>query len=246
MTGKHLLAMIFVLSLLLAGAASAQEAEPRLWLESSVEQAAAGQEFTVLVKVTDAQQVYGGSFRLVYDPAALEAVLVDGRAVAPGDFFGAAPNFPLTNAAGEGLVEYALTLIQPAEPVSGEGTLGTVTFRALRDTPVMVTPVEASLVSPEFVEVDGRMVAQRMNTIAPQMSGTVQVSAVAQNAPADSGVASAVVQPPAPTMLPSASPALLNNPVLILAGVLFLAGIGLLVISVGMYTRMRSMNLMGK
>ncbi len=253
------LTIILVLSVLMMvfSSAGAQDAQPRVWLSAATDQAAAGQSVEITVHIAGAAQVYGGSFELAYDPELLEVVLADGgEAVLPGDFFGDAPNFPLMNSAGAGSIEYALTLVQPAEPVSGDGILGTITMRALKDTAVQVTPVEVSLVSPQFVEVDGRKVAQSMNTITPEVAG-LGVVTIAQNPPADAGVATASLAGAAKAPAPEAAVVTISGePVMaeravtdlafILAGALFMVGMALLVISVGLYTRMRTINLAGK
>lgn len=257
---------------------AAQENSARVWLTFSAEQATTGQEVTVTVNVSGAEAIYGSSFKLSYDPQVLEVVTTDDAAVHPGSFFGDAPNFPLTNKAEGGVIEYAMTLIQPAEPVSGEGVLGTITLRALTDTAVLVTPLDASLVSPQFTEVNGQKVAESMNTVQPQIAESSISPAAAQNTEpvvqqpiptADNGgaaVASVSVagalaaQPSAPqtdgntaVSVPNlvlqpvpVIPRMSTNPALIFAAMLFLLGIGLLVISVGMYTRMRSVNLLGE
>src|SRR5690349_15548565 len=91
MKGKQFSIVIIMMSLFLIAQVwitGAQDAAPRIWLTSSVEQATAGQEFTVTVNVGGATQVYGGSFQLVYDTQAFEVVVTDSKAVMPGPFFG--------------------------------------------------------------------------------------------------------------------------------------------------------------
>lgn len=275
---KHKLSTILlfaVMSFCLAFWVAAQDNSSRIWLSTSAEEATTGQEVTVTVNVSGAEAIYGSSFKLSYDPQAFEVVTVEDAAVQSGSFFGDAPNFPLTNKAEAGVIEYAMTLIQPAEPVSGDGELGIITLRALADAPVIVTPIEASLVSPQFTEVDGRKVAQSMNTIQPEIAETSINPVTAQNVEpvvqdtmltADSGVAVVSVADalaarqsapqvdenatmPAPSLVLQPVPIIpstATNPVLIFAAMLFLLGIGLLVISVGLYTRMRSVNLLGE
>ncbi|MBC6936744.1 MAG: hypothetical protein DWB42_13015 [Chloroflexi bacterium] len=255
---QRVLTIILVLSVLMMAfsSAGALDAAPRVWLSAAAEQAAAGQSVVITVHIAGAAQIYGGSFELAYDPEVLEVVLAEGgEAVQPGDFFGSAPNFPLMNSAGAGVIEYAMTLVQPAEPVSGDGVLGTITLRALKDTVVQVTPVEVSLVSPQFVEVDGRKVAQSINTIVPEVAG-LDTTAIAQNPPAQSGVAAvsladtakapaeAAVNVPVESAMAAARSA--NDLAFILAGALFMVGMALLVISVGLYTRMRSIHVAGE
>jgi hypothetical protein len=253
--------------------AGAQDTAPRSWLASPVEQATAGQEFTVTVNVGGATQVYGGSFQLLYDTEAFEVVVTDNKAVTPGPFFGDAPSFPLKNSTDVtgGTVDYALTLTQPAQPVSGDGVLGTITFRALKDAPVSIQLTKADLVSPEFTQVDGRLIAQKINQVEAQIGETVvdnsavspvvsapvntaieQQAAVVVAPTADTATASvsvsvaaasqntdnAVVSAPV-SAAPAVSERQTNTRVLIAAGLFFLAGLVLLITSVGMYSKMR-------
>lgn len=239
--------------------AGAQDSSPRIWPSSETTQVTAGQEFTVTVNVAGADKAYGTGFKLNYDPQALEVVLDNDKAVAPGAFFGDSSSFTLKNTADAGVVEYAVTLTQPAQPVSGDGVLGTVKFRALKDAAVEITPTEATLVTPVFAEVNGRLVAQSINQTEAQVAPlavTVGGASAASSAPAAASVAtaslggntaslgskapSAAAQQPAsfsqPVMAEAGQP---NQRVLIFAGVFFVLGLGLLVISVGMYSRMR-------
>jgi hypothetical protein len=275
MKGKQYSIGLFMMSLLLIAQvwiAGAQDTTPRIWLTSPVEQATAGQEFTVTVNVGGANQVYGGSFQLLYDTQLFEVVVTDTKAVTPGSFFGDAPSFPLKNGADAmgGTVDYALTLTQPAQPVSGDGVLGTVTFRALKDAPVSILPAKASLVSPEFTEVDGRLIAQKINQVEAQIAETV-VGDTAAPVVASAPVTTAIEEQPAVVVAPTAdtatasvsvsasanqpvdttvasapvsgAPAVserqVNSRVLIVAGLFFLAGLVLLITSVGMYSKMR-------
>lgn len=265
MSGKKFYAGLLLITLLVISQvwlAGAQDSTPRIWLTSEVAQATTGQEFNVTVNVGGAVQVYGGSFQLLYDAQAFEVVLDSAMAVSPGAFFGDSPSFPLKNSAdvAAGTIDYALTLTQPAVPVDGDGVLGTVKFRALKDAPVSMTPVKASLVSPEFTEVDGRLVAQKINQIeaqvaemtigdaAPVVDVASQAPVVVEQAPAEVVI---VATPVTDTATASVSVAANqnqaastmqrqpNNRVFIAAGVFFFAGLVLLIMSVGMYSKMR-------
>ena len=89
-----------------------------------------GDEVTVTVHVQDVTNAYGGSFKFAYDPKALEVIVQSEGAVTPGDFFGDQPGMSMRNRADAetGIVEYALTLRQPATPVSNRR-------RTVRNTP---------------------------------------------------------------------------------------------------------------
>jgi len=102
--------------------------------------------------------------------------------VTPGAFFANEPGFALRNAVDTtaGTIEYAITLMQPAKPVDGDGVLGTFTLHALKDSPVAITAISASFVAPEFKEVDGHLVAQKVNQVTAQVQGaTTAVQPVA-------------------------------------------------------------------
>lgn len=252
-TIKLIFAALFSLfSFLFVTGTQAQAPTPRLWVSSDVQQVSAGQQFTVTINVGDAVGVYGGSFKLNYDAQALQLVLTtDSKAVTPGAFFGNQASFTLSNKDNAGVIDYALTLTQPSVPVDGGGVLGTITFLALQDTTVDLTPSEARLLSPEFTEVDGRMVARKINEVATQIEGlTVTVGAgstiaepavvatvaVPTTAPI---VATQVVPQPSVTVPASQPSALPVNPILLIGALLFLLGLGLFTASVGFYVKMR-------
>ena len=243
---RSLIILITVsLALMLIGFISAQETSSRVWLSSDMQQVTSGQEFTVTINVADAVGVYGASFKLAYDPQALEVVLAENKAVVPGTFFTTASNFTLANAASDGIVEYAMTLTQPAEPVSGGGVLGTVTFRALTDAAVDITPIEARLLSPEFTEVNGRKIAQKINEVTTQIEGMT----------INAGSSATLLQPqdPTPELRPltveeasgstvtAATPTsrVMGRPILVIGSVLFILGLLLFATSIGVYVNLR-------
>jgi hypothetical protein len=269
-----------ILLALMVSLAGAQDAAPRVWLVSEVDQMTAGQEFAVSINIQGGVQLYGGSFEIAYDPTTMEVIPGENNvAVTPGSYFGAGPSFTLSNLADAGLgaITYALTLTQPAEPVSGDGQIGILRFRALAAGPVLLEMTENSLVSPEFTQVDGRLVAQSINSIdaqpaamvvgpvavgevaaAPSVDQAAQPPAVdvAQNvapvapvveaapavveaAPATSGASASVAAALANTAAPSAEARPMTS-ILLIAGALFIFGMALLTISVGLYTRMRA------
>ncbi len=230
---------LFIMSAVITGA---QETPAQLWLSPGTLQVQPGQEFTVTVNVADAVGVYGGSFKLAYDPQVLEVVISDNRVITAGDLFEGRPSFTLKNSANaqEGVIEYALTLTQPAEPVTGAGVLGTVTFRALSEASLSLTPIEARLLSPEFSEVDGRLIAQRINEVEVQMQGmTLSVAANAASQPAAISTQSEVTTNSdyeEPMIVLSKADVL----ILAAAGVFFIAGLALFAMTVGMYTRLNT------
>jgi hypothetical protein len=235
-----LLIMLVSLFVMNAVITDAQETSPRLWLSPATFQAQPGQEFIVTVNVAEAAGVYGGSFKLAYDPQVLEVVINDNQVFTAGDFFDGRPSFTLKNSANaqQGVIEYALTLTQPAEPVNGAGVLGTVTFRALSEASVSVTPIEARLLSPEFTEVDGRLIAQRINEVEARMEG-MALSITANDAPQ---IVAVSAQPEVRTGSNIEEPMIVLSRadvvILAAAGAFFIAGLALFTMTVGMYARL--------
>lgn len=232
------------LTLILVGLISAQETSPRVWLSSDVQEVATGQTFTVTINVADAIGVYGGSFKLAYDPQALEVILAENKAVAPGTFFNNTSSFTLANTANDGTVEYAMTLTQPAEPVNGGGALGTVTFRALTDAAVDITPIEARLLSPEFTEVDGRKIAQKIDEVPTQIEGmTINAGNIQTftNEPRPELRPLTVPESSASTVTETSVPVsrTMDRPVLVIGSILFVIGLLLFAASIGVYVNLR-------
>ena len=174
--------LLFALGLFTVGA---QDNPPKVQLNPDKTQALAGDSVIVTVNVTGAVGVYGGSFKLSYDPTAFEVVQTDNKPITPGAFFANEPGFALRNAVDttSGTIEYAITLMQPAKPVDGDGVLATFTLHALKDSPVAITPMSASFVVPEFKQIDGHLVAQKVNQVTAQVQGAV-MAAVQPVAPA--------------------------------------------------------------
>ncbi|MBZ0274603.1 MAG: cohesin domain-containing protein [Anaerolineae bacterium] len=251
-----LILMVIALAVPLIAAHAQNSA--RIWLSPDTLEANAGEEFTVTVNIEGADGVYGTSFKLGYDAAALEVVLTNNQAITPADFFSGGPNFALKNTASDGAIEYALTLTQPAEPVSGGGVIGTITFRALTAGAVQITPLEASLVSPHFEEVNGRRVATSIQQVTTQIEGaavqvrgsatgnTASVAAVVPPTGNTASVATASVanSQPQPVIASAASvtssAAGKDSLLTALAGGFLLGGMLLLGISVWLYSRMRA------
>ena len=76
--------LLFAVGLFIVGA---QDNAPLVQLNPDKAQATAGDNVIVTVNVTGAVGVYGGSFKLSYDPQVFEVVQTDNKAVTPGAFF---------------------------------------------------------------------------------------------------------------------------------------------------------------
>lgn len=93
-----------------------------------------GETGTVTIRASDVQNMYGTEFHLIFDSNIVEVVDADtakpGVQIAQGDWLKnsfVAVN-KVDNAAGK--IDYGVTLLNPAPPVSGSGVIATITFKA--------------------------------------------------------------------------------------------------------------------
>ncbi|MBN1991640.1 MAG: hypothetical protein JW953_02980 [Anaerolineae bacterium] len=104
----------------------------------------------VLENVTD---LYGAEFRVKYDPAVLAVQDLnaeqEGIQIETGTLLPADQGFVVANKVdeAEGQIIFAMTLLNPAPPVSGQGPLARVTFQVLQTSPSVVNVEHAKLVS---------------------------------------------------------------------------------------------------
>jgi hypothetical protein len=109
---------------------------PQLLLKAKKSKAIVGEQVVVDVLVKHAPEVYGANVRLVFDPTVLEVVDADkgaeGIQVKPGKFLNPEKGFILQHRVDNkaGTIDCALTLLNPAPPAKGNGTLMQATFRA--------------------------------------------------------------------------------------------------------------------
>jgi LysM repeat protein len=94
-----------------------------------------GETIAVDIRISNVSNLFGVDVRLSYDATVLEVVdansLVPGVQIAPGNFpdISGGQGFVAENSVTDGAIGYAMTLLSPAPPVSGSGTLATITFR---------------------------------------------------------------------------------------------------------------------
>jgi hypothetical protein len=115
-----------------------------LWLDPAASEISIGTSDLVDLRLDDISNVYGVEVSLAYDPAFLEVV---GGVVTPGTC--PAPDFVVTNTAGGGTIQYAVTQLSPTAPCNG-GVVSTIEFRCLPGTPpgtVTDVTITSSLIS---------------------------------------------------------------------------------------------------
>lgn len=162
---KYLSVLFLALMLLSIPAIVQAAAGSQVLLSAQPTVLKAGQQTTVDILIKNAPAIYGADVQVVFDPKILEVVDFDakqpGIQVAPGTFIDAQKAFFLANQVDneKGTIQYALTLLNPAPAVQGDGQLAQITFRAKANGSTSV-----SLEKGEFGTQTGE-------TISPDLTG---------------------------------------------------------------------------
>jgi len=160
---KNLLTLFppsFMLSVFLIGIASASPT--RIYVNpSSVTGLSPGETFTIDINVEDVTNLYGFDFKLGYDTSILDATQIvietwlssgaeckDLSQILPGDTCAI-----IKNVDAGGYVWVVVTLLQPAAPVSGDGTLATITFQVTGTGVSALDLYETVLVNSTAIEI---------------------------------------------------------------------------------------------
>jgi len=137
------------------GVAKAQDAA-RVYLAPAEPALAAGETTTLAIRAAGATDLYGVELHLAYDPAVMKVLDADasraGVQLSPGDMLDPAVGFMVANRADNqaGELDYALTLLAPAEAVSGDGILVSFEVEALAEGSSQLT-LSAILASAEGI-----------------------------------------------------------------------------------------------
>lgn len=145
-----LLFSLALLALLLSAPAVLAQTGTRLYLQpvSSVEGV-----LMVDVMAENVTDLYGLEVHLKYDPAILEAqdgkTAQEGLQVEPGTLLPVDKGFVVANKIdpAEGKITYAITLLNPAPPVTGAGSVARITFRILQNIPSTIEIEQGQLVA---------------------------------------------------------------------------------------------------
>lgn len=128
--------LAFAIILLALPAITPAKDAPRLYLEMDKTKVAMGQEMSADVLLKEAPLFYGSDVRLTFNPDLLEVIDANekssGVQIEPGDFLDPSKSFFLLNQSNNknGSISYALSLLNPAPAVDGNGRLATIAFRA--------------------------------------------------------------------------------------------------------------------
>lgn len=144
-----------------------------------------GQTGDVSIAIVDVVDLYGAGFVVGFNPNIAEIVDVDpllgGIQIFPGSFPGPSgqPGSVLTNSADNvaGMVWYEFTLLEPAVPVSGSGTLATIRFIGKVPGATSVLIQSANLTDQSGGEIDATFVDGTVSVYAgPEPTSTPTVT----------------------------------------------------------------------
>jgi hypothetical protein len=166
---KSALALLLMLAFLSLAITAQAAGNPQVLLSTKQDKLKVGQEITVDVLVKASPSIYGADIQVVFDPKMLEVVDADkklaGVQIEPGKFIDQKKSFFLTHQIDnkKGTINYALTLLNPAPAVQGDGQLARITFRA-KTNGLTIISLEKGVFGTKTGE-----------TIAPDLAG-VQIS----------------------------------------------------------------------
>lgn len=148
---KITLSTLLVLSIAALNVAAAfAQGDGRLYLNQVKSE---GNELVIEVVAAEVSNIYGAQFTIKYDPSALSVKDMsdsqEGIQIEVGDFLDPAQGFTVVNEADPqaGTVTMAITLVNPAKPVSGGGVLGRVHFTANENRPSRLELEDVKLVN---------------------------------------------------------------------------------------------------
>lgn len=117
----------------------------------------------VNIHLSNITDLYGAEVQLTYDPARLRVRddnrRLEGIQISPGPLIAGDDRFVVNNQASpdSGDINFAFTLLKPAQPISGEGVLATVVFEIVGDGPYRVEVASAQLVSASLAPIDAQI-----------------------------------------------------------------------------------------
>ncbi|MCB0208317.1 MAG: hypothetical protein KDJ52_03245 [Anaerolineae bacterium] len=171
--------LVIVSMFLTTSYVSAQEGT-QLYLEAS--EAAAG-TLTVDIIAKDVADLYGAEVKLHFDPTLLavqdDDADRDGVQITGGKFLPAEQGFIVANQvdAEAGTITYAITLLNPAPPVNGTGTIATVTFDKLQDGPATIEFEKAKLVASTLQAIPNETLPLEIGTESqPEVKASTEIT----------------------------------------------------------------------
>ncbi len=132
----------------------------------------------VNVELKNVVDLYGAEIQLRFDPTRLAVrdadPNLDGVQILPGPLLPRDKRLgAINNVETEvGVIKFAITLLNPAPPVSGDGALAGILFEVLGNGPISVTVVNAKLVSANLTQLPVVSYDLYLESTAPLNSGS--------------------------------------------------------------------------
>jgi len=171
--------LIIITVLLLAGIGRARADEPALiYVDVAAETAVIGEHIPTVINIENVDDGYGVELHFKFDPVQVQIVDADndisGIQVSHGDFFDAGQGFLVVNEADNdaGEMVYAFTLLSPAEPVSGDGTLVTFDLEAISDGGGLLELTSVIIASPDGESLLVTSQNDQVDTVNEQLPAT--------------------------------------------------------------------------
>jgi flagellar basal body-associated protein FliL len=148
---------------------------------------------TINVMAANVTDLYGAEFRLKYDPAVFAVQDLNpeqtGIQIETGTLLPADQGFVVANKVdeAEGQIVFAMTLLNPAPPVSGAGPLARVTFKVLQNSPSTLTVAHAKLVAADLQTIPSEMGSLSIGNASQQPEQPTTTEPVAADVPPDAG-----------------------------------------------------------
>lgn len=184
-----------------------------------------GETRAVSLRVQGATEMYGIEFHLRFDPKIVQVQDDDaakkGAQIAAGDWF--ADGFIATNKVdnARGTIDYAVTLLNPAPALNGDGVIATIQFEAINDGASPLKVSKAILATRDAQEIESEWQDGAISVSATGRAPDVQKANQNSNPPPSNGAA------------PQAAALPVNLLLLGAAGFGVLAFVGALVIVLG-------------
>ncbi len=151
------------------GAAIAQTEVATISVLPTAQQLAAGELGIVQIRVNNVTDLFGLEIGLQFDPLVIEIQDSDtgqeGAQIQPGDFL--SPDLIQTNQADNvaGLISYVVTQQAPSPPVSGDGVIATVNFRAIAAGTTDINFTVVKLSTPDGLQISATIEPGRVTVI---------------------------------------------------------------------------------
>jgi LysM repeat protein len=189
-----------------AMAAPSQQSETTVSIQPATQTIHVGETTTVDVQIDNVSNLFGVDLRLSFDPSIVKVVdsnpLVDGVQVEPGAFLdiSGGKGFVVDNSADNtaGTINYAATLLSPADPVSGGGPLIRITFEGVGEGESSITLDSVMLSDAKAAEIpaatqNGSITVRGIEPTVPP-SGNVIISGTVEDCLTGAGVGGATVR----------------------------------------------------